>query len=508
MLKISASIPAAKRTSLRISLSVKIPIKALKASMYECADSLTYIFNHYIVELSSFPDELKLAEIVPAHKKKSTTDKSNYRPISLLPVVSKVFERIIIKQIQPFVDSILSKYLCGFRKTYSCQYALLNMLRRWQSSLNTNGVTGAILMDLSKAFDCLPHDLLIAKLNAYGFGQKLLNVIHNYLSKRKHYTRVGSAFSSILEILLGVPQGSVLGPLLFNLFINDLLLSCEEDICNFADDNTLSISGPSLSDVLARIDKEIKVVLDWFTYNGMVANPEKFQVIFLGIGDQVINIDIGPFSIGSSSEVKLLGVTIDNKLSFLPHILNICGKAITKIKALVRIRHYLNQKQADLLFSSHIMSPFNYCPLVWMFCSKQAFTLLNRTHLKALQARYNNFTATFEELNSLDESNSLDIHNRNLHLLVCEIFKTLNQVNPEIMWDSFNFKNPNKYNLRRGQNLVIPSARTTRATNFFDFRASMAWNHMPSKIKNAKCLNEFCSLIKRQRIYCKCLNCV
>ena len=172
--------------------------------MYECGDSLTDIFNYYIVELSSFPDELKLAEIVPAHKKKSTTDKSNYRPISLLPVVSKVFERIIIKQIQPFVDSILSKYLCGFRKNYSCQYALLNMLRRWQSSLNTNGVTGAILMDLSNAFDCLPHDLLIAKLNAYGFGNKLLKVFYSYLSKRKHYTRVGSAFSTILEILLGV----------------------------------------------------------------------------------------------------------------------------------------------------------------------------------------------------------------------------------------------------------------------------------------------------------------
>ena len=127
----------------------------------------------------------------------------------------------------------------------------------------------------------------------------------------------------------------------------------------------------------------------------MVANPEKFQIIFLGIGDQVININIGPFSISSSSEVKLLGVTIDNKLSFFPHILDICGKVLTKIKAFVRIRNYLNQKQADLLFSSHIMYPFNYCPLVWMFCSWQAFNLLNRTHYKALQARYNNFTDSF-----------------------------------------------------------------------------------------------------------------
>ena len=153
------------------------------------------------------------------------------------------------------------------------------------------------------------------------------------------------------------------------------------------------------------------------------------------------------------------------------------------------------------------MYPFNYCPLVWMFCSRQAFNLLNRTHYKALQARYNNFTDSFEELNSLDESNSRSIHNRNLQILVCEVFKTLNQTNPEIMWDSFNFKDPHKYSLRSDQTLVIPRARTTRATNFLDFRASMAWNHLPSKVKTAKSQSEFCGLIKRQSIYCKCINC-
>ena len=175
-----------------------IPIKALKAVMYECVGTLTETFNTYIVRLSIFPDELKLAEIIPAHKKNSTTDKSNYRPISLLPVISKVFERLIIKQIQPFVDSFLSKFLCGFRKGYSCQHALLNMLRNWQSSLNSSGIVGAVLMDLSKAFDCLPHDLLIAKLDAYGFGSQVLRLLYSYLSNRKHYTRVGLSLSTVL----------------------------------------------------------------------------------------------------------------------------------------------------------------------------------------------------------------------------------------------------------------------------------------------------------------------
>ena len=116
-------------------------------------------------------------------------------------------------------------------------------------------------------------------------------------------------------------------------------------------------------------------------------NPDKFQTIFLGKGTDDIDIKIGSFTIHSSKEVKLLGVTIDNRLSFYPHILDICSKALSKIRALMRIRNYLNERQIDLLFFSHIMSTFNYCPLVWMFCSKQASNLLNATHKKALRVR-------------------------------------------------------------------------------------------------------------------------
>ena len=152
-------------------VSGDIPIKLLKLGKSQCAPMLTQYFNSFI-DKSYFPDESKRADIIPIHKKGDTTNKENYRPISLLPAISKVFEKIICKQLNEFMDKKPSKHLCGFRKGHSTQYSLLFLLNKWQKCLHNRGKIGAILMDLSKAFDCLPQDLLIAKLKAYGVGNK------------------------------------------------------------------------------------------------------------------------------------------------------------------------------------------------------------------------------------------------------------------------------------------------------------------------------------------------
>ena len=182
----------------------------------------------------------------------------NYRPISLLPTISKVFEKLIAKQLKPFTQKFFSKYLCGFRKGLSSQYAILNMIRKWQSSLRTSGKVGAVLMDLSKAFDCLPHDLLLAKMAAFGFGPWSLKLFSNYLNNRKHRVRIGSSISEFLEILLRVPQGSVLGPILFNIFVNDLLASVTES--NFADDNPLYAGDADSESVVRRLKNDLQLV--------------------------------------------------------------------------------------------------------------------------------------------------------------------------------------------------------------------------------------------------------
>ena len=431
-------------------------------------------------------------------------DKSNYRPISLLPVVSKIFERILANQLLKFLEKSFSKLLCGFRKGHSTQHTLLNMLRNWQNCIAKSGKVGALLIDLSKAFDCLPHDLLLAKLGAYGIGENSLKLLRHYLSNRKQRVRIGSHLSYWLEILLGVPQGSILGPLLFNLFINDLLFT-RNNISNFADDNTLYVCESNLAKVVESLVHDLNQITNWFNSNSMVANPSKFKLIFPGTVNASIAIKVGKFVFNSVETVKLLGMNIDSKLSFVPHVKELCKKSNQKIRALKRIRHLISREKAELLVNAYILSPFNYCPLIWIFCGKEGNRLIKQTHHRALRTLINADSKTYEEV--LLDCNTADIHSRNLRLLVTEVYKSLNNISPDIMQNIFAVKE-SKYSLRSGINLEVPFAKNTFGLNTFDARATMAFNKLPANIKSQASAKLFKLSLERIKPECNCKICI
>ena len=412
-----------------------------------------------------------------------------------------MYERLIYNQLSKYSENFLSHILCGFKKAHSTQHVLFKLFQSWQKELDNGGFVGTILMDLSKAYDCIPHELPIAKLKCYGTGKGSLRLLLDYLTNRKQRTKTGSSFSSWCDINTGVPQGSILGPLLFNIFINDLFFSItKSEVCNFADDNTLYRCDKNLEQAFSNLKYDLRNVSNWFKINSMKANPGKFQFMFLEVKNiALFSLNVNGKIIPCSNEVKLLGITIDNRLKFKKHIEELCKKASHKLHALRRIRGYLTVEKAR----QGKASQFNYAPLIWMFAGKTLINKICKIHHRPLQVVYNEYNKSYQEL--LQLNNIVSIHERHLQYLALKVFKSLMHLNPEFMWSYFNEK-PITYDLRKRTKVLLPPVKSFRlGLNSAHFRGSILWNNLSSSIKNSQTINEFKVKLKNLgNIHCTC----
>ena len=298
--------------------------------------------------------------------------------MSILPTISKIFERNMYDQISLYINKYLSPYLCGFRKGYSTQHCLTVMLERWKKALDNGKIAGALLTDLSKAFDCLNHELLIAKLEAYGLGHRSLTYILSYLSDRKQRTKVNNSFSSWSNINTGVPQGSILGPLLFNIYLNDIFYFVNEgDLTNYADDTTPYVIDTNTDALIQRLENETLILTKWFSDNYLQLNADKCHLLITN-HDNDIPMNVGNEVIECENSVKLLGITIDTKLDFSKHVSTLCRKASQELHALARISNFMSHDKLRLLMKAFIESQFGYCPLLCMFHSRTLNNRINR----------------------------------------------------------------------------------------------------------------------------------
>ena len=394
---------------------------------------------------------------------------------------------------------MMSSLLSAYRSTYNTQHVLLRLIEQWRACLDDNKVVGGILMDLSKAFDCLPHDLLIAKLEAYGLGRSSLLLLLSYLKDRKQSVKIKGIRSLFQLIKSGVPQGSILGPILFNIFMNDLFHILQNDLHNFADDNTISAVSQTISDLTHLLAFKSNLAIDWFRWSSMIVNPDKFKAIVLTKARQDTSgtsINLRDHCITSEESVSLLGITIDCRLSFDKHVSTLCRKAASQLSALKRLRSFIeNEKTRRILVQAFVLSNFNYCPLVWYFTTTNQLQKVEKIQQRALRFITNDYVSNYETL--LRDTEMTTMRVRQMQNLCIEIYKTLSTLNPEHMHELFE-RNSHTYSTRRPNNLKIPRVnQTSFGSRSIRAEGAKLWNHLPENIKSSENLSIFQNLIKQ-----------
>ena len=479
------------------------PPKLLKVAKDEFAPFITSLIN-IAIDKSHFPSDLKYAEIAPVFKKENRLDKTKYRPVSILPCVSKIFEKVINTKLGSHFYDTIAGQLSAYRNCYSTQSVLLKAVEDWRLSLDQGKFVGAVLMDLSKAFDVIPHGLLVAKLKAYGYDEGCTKLILHYLSHRYQRVKINNARSSWHSLTKGVPQGSILGPTLFNIFMNDIFYAMKDySLYNYADDNTVCYSSNSIEDLTTNLEKCGNEMTDWFSNNGMRANPDKYQVMIFKKGETPQSITIKGNVIHCQSSVKLLGITIDDTLSFNKQVEYICRKAGRQVNAMMRLCNALDTEVKEIIYKSFIHSNFNYCPAVWLICSESNLDKLSKLQYRALKFVYNDFMSDYESLLLKGNHSSVSVHL--MHSIAIEVYKCIKGTSPEYLSDIFE-RHVHSHGTRNHSKLLQKRFNTVRyGYCSFKYLGAKIWNNLPMNVKESINIGDFKKNLRMWK-NCTCLS--
>lgn len=399
-------------------------------------------------------------------------------------------------QLLEHLDNIFNPMLSAFRPGQGCSTILLKIAEDWRQALDHDFYLAAVLVDLSNAFDCLPHNLLLLKCKHYGLSENALKLVNSYLTGRNQCVKIGDKYSSFQEITKGIPQGSILGPLFFNIFINDIFEFVQHsDLYNYADDNTLSFKSKNPDTLVKTLENDSKNLIIWFSTNHMKANPEKFQAISFGKKTHKLNItfNLDGVNVKCEEEIKLLGVTFDFMLNFNSHIANICKKAARQLNVMKRIGRNINKLGRLTMYFSFIMSNLNYCPLTWHFTGETNTKKIEKLQERALRFIYDDNVSSYNCL--LQRSGMPSLKVRRMRNVALEVFKILNKQGPSYLHDLVTIKN-SSYNFRYTNCAEIPRPRTERyGKNSFRYSAAKLWNSLPDEFRQCSSYSQFSSLI-------------
>lgn len=368
-----------------------IQIKPIKYVLDCITPALSHIFN-LILESGVFPDDMKRGRVTVFFKGGDSDLVTNYRPISIIPVFSKGLEKLIYTRISAFFCSrnIITDFQFGFRKGRSTETALLTLKEMILQNFERNLFTLAVFLDFSKAFDCINHTILLLKLESYGIRGTSLQLIKSYLQNRQQCVQLSSHTSSYLPVLNGVPQGSVLGPLLFNAYINDIVdIDPSVSFVIYADDTNLLFSGPDANELIIRCNKLLNKLFLWSSKNLLKINPLKTKAIVFRAKNKIFSSTQALAYAGEDilfvDEHKILGVTFSSNLSWNQHVVDICKKASSVVGVLARCRHILPAKVKLQIYNALFLSHINYCSLVWATTTKTNIMKLQTMQKKVIR---------------------------------------------------------------------------------------------------------------------------